>query len=451
MKNKNKKFKKNWLVYFLLGGFVLKLLFLWKKDRVKDIRVNFLEYVEKEEKEVKKFIKKKETLKEFEKDSCSLFRQYFIPCDANEYHPKLLHTHSLVLVVVILIIIKIAVAGYLFFVYPNKGNMAIPQNIEILTLINADRRKQNLPVLTLNNELNRAAMEKLNDMGARNYFAHNSPDGKHPWDWINRNTYHYTFAGENLAMDFSTATAVHKALMESISHRKNILNQRFENIGIAMAEKTIDGERTNILVEMFGAQKDNPIVAKKITEAKTVQTKTLVLASKPVNHLPAALVKAPGIESPVAKTSGVKTPAVVKTIDKAKPVPAPAPTKIAETPAPAPVVAAAQYDPAKDKQIEVAVISEISEKNLGPKPSVVAVEKNESSQTAKKIISSTQYFYLFVFLALVVALSVNILIRISVQHKPVLVETMFTILIVVGFITTQAGYLEKVMERVIVF
>ena len=428
MKNKNKKSKKNWLVFFILGGFLLKLLFNLKKERVKDLKINFLDYVEKEEKEVKKLVNKKETLKEFEEDSCSLFRQYFVPCDVNHFHPKLLETRSLVLVLILLMVLKIAVAGYLFFVYPNKGNMAVPGRVEILSLINADRKKLNLPLLTFNSELNKAAGEKLNDMAAKNYFAHNSPDGKKPWDWINRGNYHYTLAGENLAMDFTTAQAVHKALMESISHRKNILNQKFENVGIAMAEKTIDGEKTNILVEFFGAQKEIEIVKQKVAEAKT---NNVILASvntsKQINHLPIIANKTP-----------VK---VSKAFEDIKT------NKTAETA----VVAGENFDPEKQGKIELAVISEISERNISPRLNVVAVEKNDSSRTAKNIIQGTQYFYLLVFLALVLVLSVNILIKLSVQHKPVLVETLFTIFIIIGFITTQTGYLEKLIDKVVVF
>jgi hypothetical protein len=450
MKNKNKKSKKNWLVFFLLGGFLLKLLFNLKKDRINEVKVNFLQYVEKEEKEVKKLIRKKETLKEFETDSGSLFRQYFVPCEANHFHPKLLQTQSLVLVVVLLMILKIAVAGYLFFVYPNNGQMAAPPREEILNLINADRKKLNLPALALNSELNRAALEKLNDMSANNYFAHNSPNGKKPWDWINRKLYNYTFAGENLAMDFTTSESVHKALMDSVTHRKNILNKKFENIGIAVAEKVIDGEKTNILVEMFGAEKYLPVVTQKLTEAKqssqavsnagSIKTLAATSETKQSNYLPQADTKRADSTPPANhKAATKKTETVIA-------------AKIAQEPI-APVMddKLSIIKQAEQGQIELAVISQISERNISPAPHTAIVEKNSNSQFAKNLIQGSQYFYLFVFLALVILLSANILIRLSVQHKPVLVETLFTILIIIGFISTQAGYLAKLVDKVIIY
>ena len=71
-----------------------------------------------------------------------------------------------------------------------------------------------------------SALAKAEDMAINNYFAHYSPNGKKPWDWINRDNYAYLFVGENLAINFTSAEAVHEALMNSPTHRQNILNEK---------------------------------------------------------------------------------------------------------------------------------------------------------------------------------------------------------------------------------
>ena len=48
-----------------------------------------------------------------------------------------------------------------------------------------------------------AAQAKADDMATKGYFAHTSPDGKNSWYWFKQAGYTFTYAGENLALDFS--------------------------------------------------------------------------------------------------------------------------------------------------------------------------------------------------------------------------------------------------------
>ncbi len=65
-------------------------------------------------------------------------------------------------------------------------------------------------LLAVNPVLERAAQAKADDMAAKSYFSHNSPDGVTPWFWLNQAGYVFTYAGENLAANFSDSIDVEK-------------------------------------------------------------------------------------------------------------------------------------------------------------------------------------------------------------------------------------------------
>jgi hypothetical protein len=126
----------------------------------------------------------------------------------------------------------------------------------VLALINQDREAQGLPDLVLNAKLTAAAVDHLNDMIAQHYFAHNNPQGVAPWHWFNQENYDYQYAGENLAINFTTAEDENMAWMNSPEHKKNILNPNYEETGIAIGAGPVDGQMSLIAVEEFGARAD---------------------------------------------------------------------------------------------------------------------------------------------------------------------------------------------------
>ncbi len=91
-------------------------------------------------------------------------------------------------------------------------------------------------------------------MAENEYFAHTSPEGVTPWYWFEKVGYDYNFAGENLAVNFTEAERVDQAWMDSPSHRRNIINERFEDIGIATAEGRYRGRRAYFVVQLFGTR-----------------------------------------------------------------------------------------------------------------------------------------------------------------------------------------------------
>lgn len=126
----------------------------------------------------------------------------------------------------------------------------------LVDLANGDRSSDGLSTLSLNPKLVAVAQAKANDMAAKGYFAHISPEGVDPWHWFEEIGYDYSFAGENLAVDFSDSSDVERAWMHSPTHRDNILNSKFTEIGIATAEGIYQGHVTTFVVQSFGAPSD---------------------------------------------------------------------------------------------------------------------------------------------------------------------------------------------------
>jgi diguanylate cyclase (GGDEF)-like protein/PAS domain S-box-containing protein len=111
-----------------------------------------------------------------------------------------------------------------------------------LCLINAQRLQAGLQPLRENAELDQAAAGHNNDMIARDYFAHISPSGETPLDWIVSSGYVLSnsgyIVGENIAwgtLSLSTPQAIVNAWMNSPDHRANILNPAFRDTGMAVA------------------------------------------------------------------------------------------------------------------------------------------------------------------------------------------------------------------------
>lgn len=101
----------------------------------------------------------------------------------------------------------------------------------LLASTNQERANNGLAALTLNPQLNSSAQSKANDMVARDYWAHNTPDGQEPWIFFDAAGYQYQKAGENLAYGFATSSATVTGWMNSPSHRANMLDSGYTEVG----------------------------------------------------------------------------------------------------------------------------------------------------------------------------------------------------------------------------
>lgn len=127
----------------------------------------------------------------------------------------------------------------------------------LVNLTNRDRVLNNLSELKINPLLEKAAQMKADDMAARSYFAHNTPEGKTPWYWLELAGYEYLYAGENLAVNFQNSEEVQTAWMNSRGHFLNIVNPKFKEIGIATSTGVYKGREAIFVVQMFGTPRNN--------------------------------------------------------------------------------------------------------------------------------------------------------------------------------------------------
>lgn len=122
---------------------------------------------------------------------------------------------------------------------------------KVLTQTNNERLKLGLSSLQYNETLSQSATAKAQDMFSNSYWSHNSPDGKTPWDFFKLAGYKYSVAGENLAKDFYDTDGLIKAWMNSPTHRDNIVNTKYQELGIAVVNGVLNGVKTTLVVQHF--------------------------------------------------------------------------------------------------------------------------------------------------------------------------------------------------------
>ena len=147
-------------------------------------------------------------------------------------------------------------ASWVQYIANSSNNFAAVISAVLVDLANADRAAlADAGALAVNETLAAAAQAKADHMAQNGYFAHVSPDGREPWVWIKDAGYDYQYAGENLAVRFGDSIEVERAWLASPTHRANILDRRFTEVGIATAYGMYQGQPTTFVVQMFGAPK----------------------------------------------------------------------------------------------------------------------------------------------------------------------------------------------------
>ncbi len=121
----------------------------------------------------------------------------------------------------------------------------------LVALTNSERRENKVLPLVQNKLLAKAAQLKAEEMAARGYFSHRNPDGKMPWYFMNKVGYEYTYAGENLAINFFDSKELAEAWMNSPTHRANMVKKGFKEIGIGIASGFYNGKETIFVAEFF--------------------------------------------------------------------------------------------------------------------------------------------------------------------------------------------------------
>lgn len=186
------------------------------------------------------------------KNTKRILKHLFVPHRGNSFRPHATRHKSLSIYLFAIMIIQIALGVTMY-----SGPEVLGADTEILSqniinLSNSERDKEGISKLYENKTLKAAAELKLNDMFKKNYWDHIGPSGETAWEFIAEEGYQYEVAGENLARGFSNPNDVVKAWMNSPTHRENILNTRFQEIGIAIGSGKIKGSTTTVIVQLFG-------------------------------------------------------------------------------------------------------------------------------------------------------------------------------------------------------
>lgn len=126
----------------------------------------------------------------------------------------------------------------------------------LAALTNSDRNVRGVAPLLENPLLDKAAQLKAEDMAAKSYYAHVSPEGYLPFHWLDAVGYKYLNVGENLDLQYAgsetdTETGVNTAFVNSPEHLSNILLPQFTEIGIGVASGMYNGRQATFIVEFF--------------------------------------------------------------------------------------------------------------------------------------------------------------------------------------------------------
>lgn len=214
------------------------------------------------------------------------FKEYFTPHKENDYKLHFSASSSILLLSAAMVVLfSLAVLQYTSI---SSGNNYLASVISstLVDITNENRIAYGKGTLVMNPVLMGAAQAKANDMAEKSYFAHISPEGVTPWHWFDKVGYKFSYAGENLAVNFSDSIDVGEAWMNSPGHRANILNDHFTEIGIATSRGIYEGRPTIFVVQLFGrpalaqvAQRGQVVIKKETT---AIEKTPLAIASTTV-------------------------------------------------------------------------------------------------------------------------------------------------------------------------
>lgn len=179
-------------------------------------------------------------------------RHWLLPHHTNNFRAKLLHNSGLIALIGIMLTFNLLLRLVERLPSHILGFTSSVSIEEVVRLTNQERVAQGLEPLRYSEVLADAARRKAANMFEENYWAHNSPSGKTPWEWFKAAGYRYAHAGENLAKDFGSTDRLMQAWMDSPTHRANIVSDKYKDIGIAVVPGTLQGHETVLVVQLFG-------------------------------------------------------------------------------------------------------------------------------------------------------------------------------------------------------
>jgi len=447
----NSLFKK---ILTLGGVFVVVFSIFKKRKEIKQVLDTVVDAIPAEMKnEFQKLEKQSEkNMKDLKKSLRKRFTTWLkdvtIPHAGNNHHPKALHPKALTSYVLIIFLVKVLVTGSLFFVYPNIGFVTSKITDDLYEITNQERVAAGLEPLIINHELVAAATRKVNDMVTGDYFAHISPDGTKPWEWINKDNYNFTHMGENLAMDFSSAKVVHSAFMKSPSHKANILNEDYTDFGMVIMSGVINGRETMILVQFYGKPKFTSTLA--TVNVNQVVSQPEVLETVVINNTQPNEIELVNQETTNITVQGIENSdatSSVEAIDN---------QEISEIIPVEPIATETVNNVNSDTEVAadseqsnatLTLVGQIDEEiNYIPNAELVVLDQpGVQKGLVDLLISWSRNFMTLMLVIVSMLLIVNVAVKIRIQHAHVIVHS----LLVIGFIAIMLFTRVHVLERLI--
>jgi hypothetical protein len=181
------------------------------------------------------------------------FKKYFIPHLGNDHKPHILRGETAVIIIAFVLVAELFFLMGTFVIGPKLKFTGSILPAVVMDMTNDERKSGGVGELVPNDILSLAARNKAADMAERGYFAHRSPDGRDPWYWLDEAGYEYSYAGENLAVNFIDSKDVVDAWMRSESHRENIMKSSFSDIGVGIARGMYKGKEAMFIVQFFAS------------------------------------------------------------------------------------------------------------------------------------------------------------------------------------------------------
>lgn len=210
----------------------------------------------------------------------------FIPHEKNNHRASIIQTPFIAVLVGLYLLNQSLIKS---FTVAKPGVLGYSSEITIQKVYDATNRQRQmagLPALHYNSVLSQSAVSKAEDMFAHNYWAHNSPQGKSPWDFFKAVGYSYSSAGENLAKDFYDTDTMMTAWMDSPTHKANIMNTQYQEIGIGVVNGVLNGVKTTLVVQHFGTPLDVTAVKTDTAEEKNYLSNAQVLSTSDYQSQP---------------------------------------------------------------------------------------------------------------------------------------------------------------------
>lgn len=227
-------------------------------------------------------------------------KHIFIPHKQNNYTPHFFRGASILSIAALVIVLLLVSAASRLYI-KNADMTAAVLPAVLVDLTNNARTSSNEHPLVRNSILDHAAELKAEDMARNGYFAHTSPSGITPWYWFDKAGYVFAYAGENLAIDFTESADVENAWLNSPTHKANILNDHFSEIGIATFDGVYQGNQTTYVVQMFGTPA-------RVAQSEIVEAKVLI----PANVEPSPTIPKTKPATPKSSTTALALTPVVK-------------------------------------------------------------------------------------------------------------------------------------------